>query len=57
MVLVEAELDRWLDERQATPPAHTTEQVLAAARRLGTPDPARPHAASLALGELRDDRA
>lgn len=51
-----AELDRWLTERNATPLERSTEDVLAAAAKLGPADPARPHAASQALDELRGER-
>jgi hypothetical protein len=50
------ELDRWLDRRHATPAERSTEEVLAAAAKLGTPDPARPYAASQALERQRDER-
>jgi len=50
------ELDRWLDERHATPAVRSTQEVLASAERLGEPDAATPHAASEALEELRGER-
>lgn len=50
------ELDRWLNERHATPATRSTEEVIAAARGLGPPDPTKPYAASRALEELRDER-
>jgi hypothetical protein len=50
------ELDRWLSERHATPAERSTEAALAVAARLGSPDPAKPYAASRALEELRDER-
>jgi hypothetical protein len=50
------ELDRWLDERHATPAIRSTQAVLSSASKLGAPDPARPRAASEALDELRDER-
>ena len=51
-----SELDRWLDERHATPAIRSTREVLSSASRLGAPDPARPYAASEALDELREER-
>jgi hypothetical protein len=50
------ELDRWLDRRHATPAARSLEEVLAAAAKLGSPDPAKSYAASEALQRLRDER-
>lgn len=50
------ELDRWLDQRHATPAERSTEQVLAAAAKLGAPDGASPYAASHALEKLREER-
>ncbi len=50
------ELDRWLDRRQATPAERSTEEVLAAAVRLGPPDSARPYASTEALEQLRGER-
>jgi hypothetical protein len=50
------ELDRWLDRRHATPAERSTEEVLAAATKLGAPNPARPYAASQALERQRDER-
>jgi hypothetical protein len=50
------ELDRWLDERHATPAKRSTQEVLASAASLGVPDAAKPYAASEALGELRGER-
>ena len=51
-----ARLDRWLDRRHATPAKRTAEEVLAAAAKLGPPDPAKPYAASEALQGLRGER-
>ena len=50
------ELDRWLDRRHATPAARSLEEVLVAAAKLGSPDPAKPYAASEELQRLRDER-
>jgi hypothetical protein len=50
------ELDRWLDQRRATPAERSTEQVLATAAKLGAPDPAKPYSTSLALDEQRGER-
>jgi hypothetical protein len=50
------ELDRWLDRRHATPAERSTEQVLAVAARLGSPDPAKPYASTEALEKLRGER-
>jgi hypothetical protein len=50
------ELDRWLDQRHATPAGRSTAQVLASAAKLGAPDPARPYAASQALESQRGER-
>ncbi len=50
------ELDRWLDQRHATPAERSTERVLAAAAKLGAPDPARPYATSQALESQRGER-
>ncbi len=52
----EPELDRWLDERHATPAMRSTEEVLACAASLGSPDTAKPYAASEALQQLRGER-
>jgi hypothetical protein len=52
----DVELDRWLYERNATPLERSTEEVLTTAAELGPPDPAKPHAASQALEELRGER-
>lgn len=51
-----SELDRWLDQRQATRAERSTEQVLAAAAKLGAPNQVRPYAASQALNDQRDER-
>ena len=50
------ELDRSLDQRDATLAGCSTEQVLASAAKLGAPDPARPYATSQALESQRDER-
>lgn len=50
------ELDRWLDRRHATPARRSTEQVLAAAAKLGPPHPARPYATTQALEKQRGER-
>ncbi len=50
------ELDRWLDQRRATPAERSTEEVLAAAAKLGVPNPARPYATSQALENQRSER-
>ena len=50
------ELDRWLDERHATPAVRSTQEVLASAEGLGEPDAVTPYAASEALEELRGER-
>lgn len=50
------ELDRWLTDRHATQVERSTGDVLAMATKLGPPDPARPHAASRALEDLRSER-
>jgi hypothetical protein len=51
-----AELDRWLNERHATPGERSTSEVLVTAAKLGAPNPASPRAASRALEELRGER-
>lgn len=51
-----AELDRWLNERHATPGERSTNEVLATAIKLGAPNPAGPHAASQALVAMRGER-
>lgn len=51
-----SELDRWLDGRSATAAVRTTKDVLSSASKIGTPDVARPYAASEALQELRSER-
>lgn len=50
------ELERWLDRRHATPAERSTEQVLAAAAKLGAPDSAKPYATSRALEKQRGER-
>lgn len=50
------ELNRWLDERRATPSARSTEQVLATAGKLGALDSRTPHSTSYALEEQRGER-
>ena len=50
------ELDRWLSEQGATPTGRSTQEVLAVAAKLGSPDSARPRAASDAVAELRGER-
>jgi hypothetical protein len=50
------ELDRWLDERHATPATRPTAEVLAAAAEFGRPDTAEPRAITEALDELRAER-
>jgi hypothetical protein len=50
------ELDRWLDQRHATSAERSTEQVLAAAAKLGAPDPAKPYSTSQALEQQRGER-
>jgi hypothetical protein len=50
------ELDRWLDERHATPAVRSTQEVRAFAMSLGAPDAAKPYAASEALEGLRGER-
>jgi hypothetical protein len=50
------ELDRWLDERHATPATRPTAEVLATAAELGRPDTAKPRAITEALDELRAER-
>ncbi len=50
------ELDRWLDQRHATPAERSTEQVLATATKLAAPDPAKPYATSHALEKQRSER-
>jgi hypothetical protein len=50
------ELDRWLDQRRATPAERSTEQVLATAAKLGAPNPTKPHSASQALEQQRGER-
>ncbi|MGH2902125.1 MAG: hypothetical protein ACRDK7_00805 [Solirubrobacteraceae bacterium] len=52
----DTELDRWLNERRATPAEGSTADLLARATRLGPHDPARPYAASQALQNSRDER-
>jgi hypothetical protein len=49
-------LDRWLDQRHATPAERSTEQVLAAAAELGAPDHAKPYSTSQALEKQRGER-
>jgi hypothetical protein len=49
-------LDRWLDQRHATPAERSTQEVLAAAAHLGAPHPAKPYATSEELEKLRDER-
>lgn len=49
-------LDRWLDQRHAIPAERSTEQVLAAAAKLGASDPTRPYATSQALESQRGER-
>ena len=49
-------LDKWLDERHATPAPRSTQDVLASAANLGAPTAAKPYAASEALEALRDER-
>jgi hypothetical protein len=51
-----AELDRWLTQRHATPVECSTRDVLAAAAKLGPPNPGKSHAASRALEDLRSER-
>jgi hypothetical protein len=50
------EIDRWLSEQGAISAARSTADVLALAGKLGSPDPADPHALSEAVGELREER-
>jgi hypothetical protein len=50
------DLDRWLDQRHATPAKRSTKEVLAAATKLGAPDRARPYAISQVLENQRSDR-
>lgn len=50
------EIERWLDERHATPAMRSTQEVLVSATTLGAPDTARPYAASEALEDMRGER-
>jgi hypothetical protein len=50
------ELDRWLDQRHATPVERSTQQVLATAAKLGAPDSANPYSGSRALEKQRGER-
>jgi enoyl-CoA hydratase/carnithine racemase len=50
------ELERWLDERHATRIERSTEQVRAAAAKLGAPDPAKPYSVSQTLEQQRGER-
>jgi hypothetical protein len=50
------EFDRSLDQRHAPLAGRPIEQVLAAAAKLGAPDPASPYATSQALESQRDER-
>jgi hypothetical protein len=52
-----SELDRWLDERGASPATRSIGEMLAAVAALGAPDPSSPRALSDALAEMRAEDA
>lgn len=53
-----SELDRWLDERGASPATRSIEEIRAAVADMGAHDPSNPRPLSDALAEMRaeDDR-
>jgi hypothetical protein len=53
-----SELDRWLDEKGASPATRSIEEMRSIVAGLGTPDPDNPRPLSDALAEMRaeDDR-
>lgn len=50
-----SELDRWLDEKGATPATRSIEEISAVVAGFGAPDPSNPRPLSDALAEMRDE--
>ncbi len=50
-----SELDRWLDEKGASPATRPIEEIRAAVAELGEPDPSNPRPLSDALAEMREE--
>ena len=50
-----SELDRWLDEKGASPATRSIEEIRAVVADLGAPDPRNPRPLSDALAEMREE--
>jgi hypothetical protein len=50
-----SELDRWLDEKGASPATRSIEEIRAVIADLGAPDPGNPRPLSDALAEMREE--